>query len=58
MRPVRGFLSGVLQGRNWLLAVGGMVLATVASAAVIPNLFPFLDPTGGCLHLQRQWSDR
>jgi cytochrome c peroxidase len=46
MRPVRGFLSGVLQGRNWLLAVGGMVLATVASAAIIPNLFPFLDPTG------------
>jgi cytochrome c peroxidase len=46
MRPVRGFLSRVLQARKWLLAAGALTLATVASAAIIPNLFPFLDSTG------------
>jgi len=46
MRPNRGFFSWILQGRKWLLVAGILALATVASAAIIPNLFPFLDPTG------------
>jgi cytochrome c peroxidase len=45
MRPNRGFIR-VAQGRKWLVVVGILALATVASAAIIPNLFPFLDPTG------------
>jgi cytochrome c peroxidase len=32
--------------RKWILAVGFLGLAGAISAAVIPNLFPFLDPTG------------
>src|SRR5580700_6487230 len=46
MRPNRGFFSWILQGRKWMLVAGILALATVASAAIIPNLFPFLDPTG------------
>ncbi len=46
MRPIRGFFNRVVPGRKWLLVAGIMALATVASAAIIPNLFPFLDPTG------------
>jgi cytochrome c peroxidase len=46
MRPNRGFFSWILQGRKWLLVAGILALATVASAAIIPNLFPFLDPSG------------
>ena len=46
MRPNRGFLTRVQQRRKWLLVGGVMALATVASAAIIPNLFPFFDPTG------------
>ena len=32
--------------RKWILVVGSLGLAGAISAAVIPNLFPFLDPTG------------
>ena len=46
MRPNCGFLNRVGQGRKWLLVGGVLALATVASAAIIPNLFPFFDPTG------------
>jgi cytochrome c peroxidase len=46
MRPIRGFFNRVMPGRKWLLVAGILALATVASAALIPNLFPFLDPTG------------
>jgi len=46
MRPKHGFLNQLARGRKWLLAGGVLALATVTSAAIIPNLFPFLDPTG------------
>src|SRR5579863_4967015 len=46
MWPKRGFFNQVVRGRKWLLVAGILALATVASAAIIPNLFPFLDPTG------------
>jgi cytochrome c peroxidase len=46
MRPKYGFLNRVARGRKWLLVGGGLALGTVASAAIIPNLFPFFDPTG------------
>jgi cytochrome c peroxidase len=46
MRPRYGFLNPVTRGRKWLLVGGVLALATVASAAIIPNLFPFFDPTG------------
>jgi hypothetical protein len=32
--------------RKWIFLASLLGLATVASAAIIPNLFPFLDPTG------------
>jgi cytochrome c peroxidase len=32
--------------RKWIFVAGLLGLAAVASAAIIPNLFPFLDPTG------------
>ena len=32
--------------RKWILLIGFLGLAGAISAAVIPNLFPFLDPTG------------
>jgi cytochrome c peroxidase len=36
-----------MHGRKWMVVGGILTLATAASAAVIiPNLFPFLDPTG------------
>ena len=41
-----GLLRGVLNGQRWLMAAGTVCLCAVASATVIPNLFPFLDPTG------------
>jgi cytochrome c peroxidase len=41
-----GFFNRVVKGRKWLLVGWVLALATVASAAIIPNLFPFLDPTG------------
>ena len=46
MRPVRGFSQQVVRGRKWLLVAGIVALATVTSAAIIPSLFPFPDPTG------------
>jgi hypothetical protein len=46
MRPKCGFLNRIAQGRKWLPVAGILSLATVASAAIIPNLFPFFDPTG------------
>jgi cytochrome c peroxidase len=46
MRPKLALLHSVARGRKWLLVGGVLTLATVASAAIIPNLFPFLDPTG------------
>jgi cytochrome c peroxidase len=46
MRLNGGFLNRVAGQRKWLLATGILALGTVASAAIIPNLFPFLDPTG------------
>jgi cytochrome c peroxidase len=46
MRPNSSFLNRIAQGRKWLLVGGALALATVASAAMIPNLFPFFDPTG------------
>jgi cytochrome c peroxidase len=46
MRPKCGFLNRIAQGRKWLAVAGILSLATVASAAIIPNLFPFFDPTG------------
>jgi cytochrome c peroxidase len=46
MRSKRGFVNRVVEGRKWLMVAGIFGIATVASAAIIPNLFPFLDPTG------------
>jgi cytochrome c peroxidase len=46
MRPNRGCLNRVVPGRKWLLVAGIVALATIASAAIISNLFPFPDPTG------------
>ena len=34
------------KGRKWLMGAGLLTLCATASAVVIPNLFPFLDPTG------------
>jgi cytochrome c peroxidase len=45
MQPNRCFLKFV-RGQKSLVVTGILALATVASAAIIPNLFPFLDPTG------------
>ena len=45
MRPNLDFFK-FAQGRKWLVVAGISALATVASAAIISNLFPFLDPTG------------
>jgi hypothetical protein len=33
-------------GRKWLMGAGLLTLCATASAVMIPNLFPFLDPTG------------
>jgi len=46
MRPKLGLFRRAMEGRRWLVIAGILGLATVASAALIPNLFPFLDPTG------------
>jgi cytochrome c peroxidase len=46
MRAKRALFRRAVEGRRWLLVAGILGLATVASAALIPNLFPFLDPTG------------
>jgi len=32
--------------RKWIIIIGVLVLACAVSAAMIPNLFPFLDPAG------------
>lgn len=32
--------------RKWIFMLGMLTLACAVSAAMIPNLFPFLDPTG------------
>jgi cytochrome c peroxidase len=32
--------------RTWVVGIAALSLAGIVSAAVIPNLFPFLDPTG------------
>jgi cytochrome c peroxidase len=34
------------RGRKWILVASILGLATAVSAAMIPNLFPFFDPTG------------
>ncbi|HEY2546285.1 MAG TPA: hypothetical protein VGI46_09485 [Candidatus Acidoferrum sp.] len=40
-------LDGLILNRRKLLLIGGgLLLATAASAMVVPNLLPFLDPTG------------
>jgi hypothetical protein len=39
-------LHYVRKGRKWILAAAILGLTTVASAAMLPNLFPFLGPTG------------
>ena len=46
MRLMCDFLNRVTRGRKWLVVAGTLALATVVSAAIIPNLFPFFDPTG------------
>jgi cytochrome c peroxidase len=46
MRLNRGWVRNLIAGRRWLIVGGFLALATAASAAIIPNLFPFLDPTG------------
>lgn len=48
MRLVRAVVRrAVERRRKWVIVAGALGLTTVASAAVIiPNLFPFLDPTG------------
>ena len=46
MRLKSGLHNHVRKGRKWLLAVGILGLTTVASAAILPNLFSFFDPTG------------
>jgi cytochrome c peroxidase len=47
MPGIRGLFQRVAGGRKWFIVAGALSVATVASAAVIiPNLFPFLDPTG------------
>src|SRR5476649_1041289 len=40
-----GSLAKVGKGK-WILVLGFLGVAGAISAAVIPNLFPFLDPTG------------
>jgi cytochrome c peroxidase len=35
-----------ISARTWVVGFGVLSLAGIVSAAVIPNLFPFLDPTG------------
>ncbi|HXA78303.1 MAG TPA: hypothetical protein VNV41_14315 [Candidatus Acidoferrales bacterium] len=46
MRSKHGFVNRVAEGRKLLTVAGIFGLATVASAAIIPNLFPLLDSTG------------
>ena len=46
MRLQSGLHNHVRKSRKWLLAAGILSLTTVASAAILPNLFPFFDPTG------------
>lgn len=46
MRSKLVFIRAVVERRKWLLIAGILGLASVASAALIPNLFPFFDPTG------------
>jgi cytochrome c peroxidase len=47
MQLKRGISKGAFKTRKWVLAAGIFGLTSVASATIlIPNLFPFLDPTG------------
>ncbi len=46
MRSKRSLVNRVVEGRKWLMVAGILGIATAASAAIIPNLFPLLDPTG------------
>jgi cytochrome c peroxidase len=46
MLRMRALIDRTVPARKWILVGGVLSLATVASAAMIPNLFPFLDPTG------------
>ncbi len=46
MRPETHVVSHIWQGSKWRLLLALLGLTTVASAALLPNLFPFLDPTG------------
>ena len=46
MRSESGLHKHVHKGRKWVLAAIILSLTTVASAAILPNLFPFFDPTG------------
>jgi cytochrome c peroxidase len=44
---LKRLLAGKKMGaRKWVMVFAALSLAGVVSAAVIPNLFPFLDPTG------------
>jgi cytochrome c peroxidase len=45
LRTITARLAGTAR-RKWILVIGFLGMAGVISAAVIPNLFPFLDPTG------------
>ena len=45
LRAIAARLAGTGK-RKWILVIGFLGMAGVISAAVIPNLFPFLDPTG------------
>jgi len=42
----RLFARTRMSARTWVVVIAALSLAGVVSAAVIPNLFPFLDPTG------------
>ena len=46
MGYTNGLFKRVAIGRKWVLGFGILALAAAASGALIPNLFPFLDPTG------------
>ena len=46
MRLQSGLHNHARNSRKWLLAAGILSLTTAASAAMLPNLFPFFDPTG------------
>ncbi len=58
MRLQSGLHNHARNSRKWLLAAGILSLTTAASAAMLPNLFPFFDPTGLISTLQHQGPHR